>query len=463
MELSPKRKAPKLQISKSPKKAKQFGNINVNPDEMQGFQAIINASSPPRKKQFGTIVTSPREMERFKISKSSSKLELTPSTVINLEKEGEGILTSLEPGEILKLPANTMRTPIYVDILKKLGSGTYGDVYEVKPRLNPKQSLPDYFPEDETYALKIMKDTNDTRSFEYEQNIMNVISHAFPEYIPHCAPHVACYFDISKDKNGRYFFLAEKMDGDASDYIRDILNVKTKKSKSVNVDFDNRMKFALNLFKQVIEGLEELKKVGIIHRDLKPANILYRIPKQSYKRKSKTIEKKQTTNVQFKLGDFGLSCSLVQKDLECGKFITGTPRYIDPKLYDDVVSGRASKMNTIWDETNDIYSLAVILFEIIFKEVYLTLNVYQKTKFPRTLTQNQRVQKLQEMKDSFEDLYKQVSSVSNGGYIDDIITVYKDKPKYRQLLEFIMRNMKPFDKKQTIKEVKDQYKSIFRK
>lgn len=42
------------------------------------------------------------------------------------------------------------------------------------------------------------------------------------------------------------------------------------------------------IFKQILEGIRELHKVGVIHRDLKPANILIH-------------------NNEFKIADFGFA------------------------------------------------------------------------------------------------------------------------------------------------------------
>lgn len=465
MELSPKKKSLKSLEGKKSPKVKFDENIKYVPIPPRVKLTTTKKSSElpetilQPKRKFGTLILDPQEMEKFEMKAPS--LIKTPSNILDLSLEGEEILTTLSIGDVIKLPKNQLRNPIYVEILKKLGSGAYGEVYEVKIDPRTQVNIPEYFPNQETYALKIMKDTNYSRAFEYEQRIMNIISYAYPDYIPRCAPHVACYFDISKDGQGRYYFLAEKMDGDVSDYIRQFLYKDTKNM------FDNKMKFALNLFRQVMCGLEELRNVGIVHRDLKAANILYRIPSKIYtqttkKGKSRKVEKKLMGQIQFKIGDFGLSCSLTDKNLECGKYVTGTPKYIDPKLYDDVISGKAVNMDTIWDETNDVYSLAVILFEIIFEEDYLTLEVHKKTKIPVASGPREREKKLKEMKEAFDKLYEGVSSLQKDGYIDNILTIYKNKPKYRQMLEFIMKNMQPFEKKQTIDQVKKQYKIIFK-
>jgi serine/threonine protein kinase len=103
---------------------------------------------------------------------------------------------------------------------------------------------------------------------------------------------------------------------------------------------------ALNILGQVAEGLDHAHKRGIIHRDVKPSNILLR--------KSESGE----TGDKAVLSDFGLVLwEDVDKTLGTA---FGTPRYISPEQATDSQSAVPQ---------SDIYSLAVIVYEIVTSEV----------------------------------------------------------------------------------------------
>jgi serine/threonine protein kinase len=356
--------------------------------------------------------------------------EIPPEQVKQIQHDE--IISSFAIGDTIRLPKNALRDPVDFVILKKIGSGTYGEVYEVQPK--DKSKLPSYFPHHKqkniTYALKRMKSLEKTKAFEYEQMIMNAIASAYPNYQPPCAPHILCYFDISQDKEGRFYFLSEKMDGDVFHLLSDL---KTNKQA---------MSLAKSVYKQTIAGLKELKELGLLHRDLKPENLLYHIPVGPSGRK-------RNSEIQIKLGDFGLSCIPKSEKLKCGFKVTGTPGYIDPIVLTEVWNPeldpnekyKLHQMDELWDETNDIYSLAIILFEILFGQYLNEMDLEAIT-----------------MKDAdvVYYMYKDVHE-KNKTKIEEEMKKYKDLGKEKseeyRILEFILKNSEPFEKKQTIQEV----------
>jgi serine/threonine protein kinase len=340
------------------------------------------------------------------------------------------IISSFAIGDTIRLPKNSLRPSIELAILKKIGSGTYGEVYEVEP----KGKMPSYFPQSkkgqpQTFALKRMKSLEKTRAFEYEQMIMNAIASAFPNYQPPCAPHVLCYFDITKDKEGRFYFLSEKMEGDIFDLFRDL---KSKK-QMINL--------AKAVYKQTIQGLKELKEIGLVHRDLKHENLLYNIPVGPTGRKRKS-------EIQIKLADFGLSCIPKSEKLSCGFKVTGTPGFIDPKIMVEVFNpelkdkeekNKLNKLDELWDETNDIYSLAIILFEIIFGQHYLNEGEIEAIN----------------TKDADLIYYMYVDAYErNKKIIQEEIKKYKENSMEYKILNFILFNTDPFfEKRQTLDQL----------
>jgi len=98
-----------------------------------------------------------------------------------------------------------------------------------------------------------------------------------------------------------------------------------------------------HIFVQICEGMHYAHEEGVLHRDLKPENIFILQPVQGFER--------------LKILDFGVG-KIVQDKVNAitqhGKTV-GTPRYISPE----------QAVGTPLDRRTDIYSLAVILFEIL--------------------------------------------------------------------------------------------------
>jgi hypothetical protein len=88
----------------------------------------------------------------------------------------------------------------------------------------------------------------------------------------------------------------------------------------------------------ILEGLEEAHRKGVIHRDVKPSNCF--------------IE----TNGRIKIGDFGLSKSLVQ-----GAHLTRTGAFLGTPLYASPEQVRAQLV----DESSDVYSAAATLYFLL--------------------------------------------------------------------------------------------------
>ncbi len=97
---------------------------------------------------------------------------------------------------------------------------------------------------------------------------------------------------------------------------------------------------SLRLIEQVAAGLEHAHRHGILHRDVKPANILV------------------TDNGQPMLLDFNLSSDTASKSMT-RSIVGGTVPYLSPEQLLSLKSGNAVS------ETADIYSLGVILFELL--------------------------------------------------------------------------------------------------
>jgi len=98
---------------------------------------------------------------------------------------------------------------------------------------------------------------------------------------------------------------------------------------------------ALGYVRQMAEALDALHRVGVLHRDVKPGNVMLRAD----------------GSVAFI--DFGLSRQLgLESDITGAGAIFGTPHYMSPE------QGHGATL----DERSDLYSLGVILYEMLAGE-----------------------------------------------------------------------------------------------
>lgn len=97
---------------------------------------------------------------------------------------------------------------------------------------------------------------------------------------------------------------------------------------------------AYNFFVQMVKGYHHMRQKGYIHRDLKPANLLLR---------------KNT----IKIADFGFSKVSLNNSPIKERFNVGSPLYMSPEALKD----------NIYSEKSDIWSLGIILFEMLTGKV----------------------------------------------------------------------------------------------
>ena len=123
-----------------------------------------------------------------------------------------------------------------------------------------------------------------------------------------------------------YFIAMEYVKGcSLSEYIRSVKQVPLDK--------------ALEIARQICQGLKEAEAQGIVHRDLKPSNILL------------------GTQGEIKITDFGLAKDLADADITHTGQIIGTPHFMSPEQCDgQPVDTRA-----------DIYSLGATLYFMLTK------------------------------------------------------------------------------------------------
>jgi len=116
----------------------------------------------------------------------------------------------------------------------------------------------------------------------------------------------------------------------------------------------------MHVARQICKGLAEAHRLGVVHRDLKPQNIM--------------IDREGNVRIM----DFGIARSIEGKGITTAGVVLGTPEYMSPEQVD------AKDL----DLRSDIYSLGIILYEMLTGQVPFTgdtplsVAVKQKTASP---------------------------------------------------------------------------------
>ncbi len=148
--------------------------------------------------------------------------------------------------------------------------------------------------------------------------------------------HIVDVMDVGRTPDGLVYIVMEYLDGeDLSSYIaRGALPIPA----------------AVDVASQVCEALEVAHAKGVVHRDLKPANIF--------------LVRKPDGRAHVKLLDFGIS----KMGGEGAHALTGTGEVIGTPLY---MSPEQAQSGATRSES-DLYSLGVILFEMVTGNVPFT-------------------------------------------------------------------------------------------
>ncbi len=202
-------------------------------------------------------------------------------------------------------------------ILERIGEGGMGVVYLAEQERPIRRRV----------ALKIIKLGMDTKEviarFETERQALAMMDH----------PGVSRVLEAGATDSGRLYFVMEYVPGTTiTDYCdRHRLNIQER----------------LELFVGTCRAVHHAHQKGIIHRDLKPSNILVSLH-----------ERKPVS----KIIDFGVAKATSQRLTEHTFFtehgkLVGTPEYMSPE------QAEMSGLNV--DTSTDIYSLGVLLYELL--------------------------------------------------------------------------------------------------
>ena len=198
-------------------------------------------------------------------------------------------------------------------------------------------------------ALKIIKalryDTSALVRFDLERQALAIMDH----------PAIAKVFDAGSTAEGQPYFAMEYVSG------LPITQYCDEKRLSASE--------RLLIFTRVCEGVQHAHQKAIIHRDLKPTNILV-----------VEVDGKPVPRII----DFGLAKAISQQP-PGGTLVTragglvGTPGYMSPEQMDPLVADV--------DTRTDVYSLGVVLYELLTGVVALDARQWESNPFHEVLRQ----------------------------------------------------------------------------
>jgi serine/threonine protein kinase/Tfp pilus assembly protein PilF len=281
-------------------------------DEKAIFLAALEQASPAERQAYlqGACGGDAALLKRLKVllsvyEQSDGPLD-APSPVVALAPTANDPITE-RPGTVIGP----------YKLLEQIGEGGFGVVFMAEQQQPIRRKI----------ALKILKPGMDTRQvvarFEAERQALAIMDH----------PNIAKVFDAGQIASSRPYFVMDLVKGlPITDYC----------DQSQLAPHER-----LALFVSVCRAVQHAHQKGIIHRDIKPSNVLVTM---------------QDGAPLVKVIDFGIAKAIGQQLTDKTLFtgfaqLIGSPLYMSPE--------QAALSNVDVDTRSDIYSLGVLLYELL--------------------------------------------------------------------------------------------------
>jgi serine/threonine protein kinase len=276
----------------------------ADPEKLSAYLDLACDGNPAMRKRIESLLRATPEAEDF-----FDRNAVNVSKLPGLADAGATVTTPITEGPGTVISRYTL--------LQMIGDGGFGAVYMAEQKEPVRRRV----------ALKIIKLGMDTKQvvarFEAERQALAMMDH----------PNIARVLDGGCTETGRPYFVMELVKGQTVTKYCDEHQLSTRQR--------------LELFIPICHAIQHAHQKGIIHRDIKPSNIL--VP---------TIDGRPVPKVI----DFGIA-KATQHDLTDKIVFTqfhqfmGTPAYMSPEL--------AAQDSTDIDTRSDIYSLGVLLYELL--------------------------------------------------------------------------------------------------
>jgi non-specific serine/threonine protein kinase/serine/threonine-protein kinase len=270
-------------------------------------------------------------------------LQYSNATMFPGEQPDPDVTSGIEQGRTRSMDAPSAANAVIgrYQLLQKIGEGGMGEVWLAEQKEPVRRRV----------ALKLVKSGINTREviarFESERQALALMDH----------PAIARVLDAGATPLGAPYFVMEYVAGLPITAYCDTHRLS--------------MRERLELFIRVCEGVQHAHQKAIIHRDLKPSNIL-------------------VTEVDGravpKIIDFGVAKALTQKLTADTMFtrvgaLVGTPEYMSPE--------QALSSGEDIDTRTDVYSLGIILYELLAGAPPIELRKLALEEFLRRLREDE--------------------------------------------------------------------------